>query len=1155
MSNTDRQNRLLVAEDWKRIYQSFRNAEFLSYDFDNLRRTMITYLRRNYPEDFNDYIESSEYVALIDLIAFLGQNFSFRTDLNARENFLETAERRESVLRLARLLSYQPKRVQPVNGLLKIVSITTSEEVKDENGFSLNGGNITFNDSTDPNWNSKFTRILNAALPRGAGIGNPIQEEIINGIVTQQYRINSENQGIPVVPFTRNINGINRNFEIVSTGIEDGNIIEEAPFLGNKFAFLYRSDGKGNQSSNTGYFFHFRQGNMVNGDFELNEGYSNQVVAVDDTQVNESDVWLYSLDSQEFEKEEWTKVASTEGNNVIYNNLEKNTKNIFSVLTRIDDRISLVFGDGTFGNIPLGKFRAYYRTSSPDVTSVDPNQISIVSMSIPYTSNAGKTETLKIICNLSYELTNGASTESNESIKINAPANYYTQNRMITAEDYQLAPLARNSDIIKVKSVNRTSSGISRYFDLLDSTGKYSKTNLYGNDGILTKNKVEFKKKFAWQTRADIAGAIANTITPILSNYNLRNFYYSEFTKIKVSDFNNFWTSVTNKTNQNTGYFNNLGGQLQIIGDFTTTTLKYITPNCLLKFVAPEGKHFMKNNNNALMDGNADHLDSVDYIWTKVYSVDGNGTELTDDGRGPVKLTDIIPTGAILDQIIPRLSFELFTDTQTQIIDQVFAKNTFGLRFDINTARWDVITLDNLNIFDDFSISQTGSTSSQQADRSWLLLFEPKGDTYTITYRGIQYLFESPNEIRFYYDSSDKVFNRSSGKTVKDKISVLNINSKPDSTDSFTVDYDWEVIASYRDRDGYVDSSKMEVSFFDSDEDGVVDDPDLFDIIVNEEVNSQNKIIFRKKVQYADGSEQYLYFPNTNGEIVSLSEKGALATTSLYDDGQIFYYIKENYFEVLNKETNSLSVLADYIAVSGRDDLKFHYVHSADQDKRLDPSVSNLIDVFVLTKGYDIQFRKYLRNAGEKPLPPSSDQLFLDFNKNLVDIKSVSDEIIYNPVKYKIIFGSKADSELQATFKIVKNPESVVNDNDIKSQCLTAITEFFALDNWNFGDTFYFSELTAYVMKELSPNLVSFVVVPNNVNTVFGSLFEVKAEADELFISGVEITDIEIIDEITATKIQANGAITSSTNSLNVGIQSSNLSVTSNSSNNTGGSY
>ena len=99
MSSTDRLNRLLLAEDWKRVYQSYKNAEFQSYDFDTLRRTMIQYLRDNYPEDFNDYIESSEYLALIDLIAFLGQNISFRIDLNARENFLELADRRDSVLR------------------------------------------------------------------------------------------------------------------------------------------------------------------------------------------------------------------------------------------------------------------------------------------------------------------------------------------------------------------------------------------------------------------------------------------------------------------------------------------------------------------------------------------------------------------------------------------------------------------------------------------------------------------------------------------------------------------------------------------------------------------------------------------------------------------------------------------------------------------------------------------------------------------------------------------------------------------------------------------------------------------------------------------------------------------------------------------------
>jgi len=109
MATTDRQNRLLVAEDWRKIYQSFQQADFKSYDFETLRRTMVAYLKENYPDDFNDFVESSEYVALIDLIAYIAQALSFRVDLNARENFLETAERRNSVLRLARLINYNAK--------------------------------------------------------------------------------------------------------------------------------------------------------------------------------------------------------------------------------------------------------------------------------------------------------------------------------------------------------------------------------------------------------------------------------------------------------------------------------------------------------------------------------------------------------------------------------------------------------------------------------------------------------------------------------------------------------------------------------------------------------------------------------------------------------------------------------------------------------------------------------------------------------------------------------------------------------------------------------------------------------------------------------------------------------------------------------------
>jgi len=133
---------------------------------------------------------------------------------------------------------------------------------------------------------------------------------------------------------------------------------------------------------------------------------------------------------------------------------------------------------------------------------------------------------------------------------------------------------------------------------------------------------------------------------------------------------------------------------------------------------------------------------------------------------------------------------------------------------------------------------------------------------------------------------------------------------------------------------------------------------------------------------------------------------------------------------------------------------------------------------------------------------------------------------------------------LQATFKIVKNPEAVINDNDLKTEVLSAINRFFALENWDFGDTFYFSELSAYILQELSPNLVTFVVVPNNETDVFGSLFEVKAESDEIFISGARVNDIAIIDAVTASKLKASGSITTSTTSVNAGVQSSALSTT-----------
>ena len=151
--------------------------------------------------------------------------------------------------------------------------------------------------------------------------------------------------------------------------------------------------------------------------------------------------------------------------------------------------------------------------------------------------------------------------------------------------------------------------------------------------------------------------------------------------------------------------------------------------------------------------------------------------------------------------------------------------------------------------------------------------------------------------------------------------------------------------------------------------------------------------------------------------------------------------------------------------------------------------------------------------------------MFTSYSTNINKIKSLTDEVVYHPVKYRILFGSKAESSLQAKFKVVKNPDVVLNDNDVKSRIIGFINQFFALENWDFGEKFYFSELSTYVMQRMAPDVVTFLIVPNDASQTFGSLYEIKSEVDEIFISGATVNDLEIIDAVTASRIVASGAV------------------------------
>jgi hypothetical protein len=1108
---------------------------------------MISYIRENYPEDYNDYIESSEYLALIDLIAYLGQSIAFRVDLNARENFLELAERRESVLRLARLLSYNAKRNVPSNGLLKFTSVKTTQPVIDSNGRNIANQVVVWNDPANSNWYDQFIKVMNSALPNTGQFGNPDAKGTINGISTEQYRFQANNTDVPVYTFSKTVDGRTMTFEIVSTTFKNETYIyEEPPSIGNHLSFVYRDDGKGSASPTSGFFLHFRQGTLNQGTFTITQPSNNESIDVDATNINNDDVWLYRLDRNGSESELWAKVPSFEGNNIIYNSLKKNIKNIYGVVTRAGDRASLVFSDGTFGNLPLGTFRTYYRISNGITYTINAKDIKSVTINIPYISNVGQQETLTVTLGLQTSVSNSSASESSDSIKTKAPQTYYTQNRMITGEDYNISPLSVSQDVAKVKAMNRSSSGISRYFDLVDPTGKYSSTNLFADDGIVYKEKYENSFRFNYATRTDIEGIIYNSISEVLKEVSLRNFYYANFNTISTTDLGIIWNQVTSDTNVSTGYFYQSQSLVKLpLSSYTPGTLKYVEVGALIKFVAPEiasvQQYFQLDKNNTLTS--VQGINTAKEIWATVVGLSGDGTAggagTLSTGFGPVVLNTVIPRYAQLTQIIPKWRTTLDTSTISTMVNLIFSNKPFGLRYSIETKTWTIVFETNLDAKSAFSLGKQGDSTNQQLDSSWLLLFTTDNEYYTVTSRLLRYVFESNSKIRFFFDESNKIYDSRTNLIVKDEIKILNINTQPSpQTIPFYQDLRWEISKSFKGLDGYKDTKKIEISFADTNDDGIVDDPEIFNRLIyptGTDGYPLQRYVILEKYTIEQGQEDYRYIDNSSDVVKILSTEGDAYDTPgqlgllYWTEGQYFYFVDTDVVKQLIG--GKLVASLNYQVYPGRDNVKFQYVHSADYETRIDPGLSNIMDVYVLTKNYDTQFRQWLTgNRTYEPLPPSSDALYSLLAPSLNLIKSISDEIIYHPVKYRVLFGSKANTDVQAVFKVVKNEGQVISDNEIKTNVLIAINEFFSLENWDFGDTFYFSELATYVMNNLAPAITNFVIVPKSGTLTFGSFYEINAEADQLFISGATVDDIEIISGITSSNIKTSGnAVTSST--------------------------
>jgi hypothetical protein len=593
------------------------------------------------------------------------------------------------------------------------------------------------------------------------------------------------------------------------------------------------------------------------------------------------------------------------------------------------------------------------------------------------------------------------------------------------------------------------------------------------------------------------------------------------------------WQRVTSDTTSSTGFFVDGQGNKQMIGAFSGGQNKFLQRNGLIRFDAPSGYYF--DTNNILVQGTPRLATDKSYMWASINNLTGNGTnEIYFAGRaiGAVTLTANIPSNAIVGACYVPLYHEFTTTTMLTLNNLIYNNVEFGLRFEykqtanVNTDPWKIVNIADLDTTSNFSFSNAGDASKRSRDSSWLLWFSTDGNRYTVTYRGLDYTWTSQNKVRFLNVNSTKTYDTVSNTFIEDQIKVLKINTLPDGSGILPRDIPIRILKNVVESDGYTDNSKVLVTFTDSNNDSIIDDPSIFTQIQTATTPS----LFLEKFYDFDNLIRYsLLTAGTVNNTFSTKTQIEYQKNN-FPVNQIFYAQSEMKFYRLTS-VNGVKTLVDstnYIGYPGRQDLYFQYTHNADDTRRIDPAISNLIDMYILTRSYDDAYRIYINdNTGTiaKPTPPTGFVLQNDLYPDLFNFKMLTDGILMESGVYKSILGSRSDPSLRARLQVIKGLGTTISDNELKSMIVTSINEYFAITNWDFGETFYFSELSAYLHQQLGSDLGSVILIPYDNNSTFGSLYEIRCQPNEIFISSATVDDIEIVTGV-LTGINSSGTTT-----------------------------
>ena len=149
-----------------------KDVTYLGKDFGQFRKGLIDFTKQYFPDTYTDFNESAPGMIFLELASYVGDVLSYYSDTNLKESLLEQASERSNIYDIAKSLGYNPNNVVPAYVTLDVFqlipSIGTGSAVAPDFNYALsikpgmrvrqNNGPAVFrtSDSIDFNFSSSI---------------------------------------------------------------------------------------------------------------------------------------------------------------------------------------------------------------------------------------------------------------------------------------------------------------------------------------------------------------------------------------------------------------------------------------------------------------------------------------------------------------------------------------------------------------------------------------------------------------------------------------------------------------------------------------------------------------------------------------------------------------------------------------------------------------------------------------------------------------------------------------------------------------------------------------------------------------------------------------------------------------------------------------